>query len=120
MRWYRVASLSITFPRRHRTIARRALRAWPIESGQEARATLESRGYDRVLGVACLVACPAISGLFLGLVAIVGAYPTDGGHAVALGSLVGGIAFAANLVAICLIAVAARVHAGRRAGTRVR
>ena len=115
-----MASLPITFPRRHRTIARHAPRTLPIESGQEARAAIESRGYDRVLGVACLVAFPAITGLFLGLVAIVAAYPTDGGHAVALGSLVGAIAFTANLVAICLTASGARVHAGRRARMRLR
>jgi hypothetical protein len=86
-----------------------------MESGEDARTVLESRAHDRALGLACLIACPAISGLFLGLIAVVGAYPNGGGHAVALGSLVGGIAFVANVMAICLAAAAARGHAGRRA-----
>jgi len=118
-----VASSPITVPRRHGRIARHAPRALPsrsIQPREATRAALEPRVSDRALGVACLVACPAISGLFLGLIAVVGAYPTGGGHAVALGSLVGAVAFVANMVAICLTASATRVRAGRRARAGLR
>ena len=59
---------------------------------------------DRALGAACLIVSPAISGLFLGLVATACTYPTRGSNAFGFGSLVGAIAFAANLVAIYVVA----------------
>jgi hypothetical protein len=77
--------------------------------------TIGSRGHDRTLGVACLIACPAITGLFLGLVAIVCASPAADGNAVALGIRVGAIAFAVNAIAICFTACAQHLHAGHRA-----
>jgi hypothetical protein len=109
-----VASFPITAPQRRRGIVRYAQRPFPISSGTDARAAIGSRRQDRALGVACLIACPAISGLFLGLVAVVCAYPTHGGNAVTLGSLVGGITFAANALAICLTACIVHIHATRR------
>jgi hypothetical protein len=72
--------------------------------GEQARPALARSRQDRALGAACLIACPAISGLFLGLVAILYAYPAGSSHALALGSAVGGIAFVANALAICLTA----------------
>ena len=113
-RWSPVASFPIPAPRRHGAIARSAPKALPIRSGEDARAPIASSRHDRALGVACLVACPAISGLFLGLVALVYAYPSDGGHALVLGSLVGAITFAANALAICVTASTVHVHAVRR------
>ncbi len=74
---------------------------------------------DRLLGAACLVACPAISGVFLGLVAALCVSP--GGHAIAIGVLVGAGGFAANALAIGLTAFAVEHHARHRAiGPRVR
>jgi hypothetical protein len=66
-------------------------------------------------GVACLVACPTISGLVLGLIAMAFSYPTGAGHAFAVGSLVGGTTFVANALAICLTACTVRAHAIREA-----
>ena len=109
-----MASVPITAPR-HGAIARSAPKALPIRSGEDARAPIQSSRQDRALGVACLVACPAISGLFLGLVALVYAYPSDDGHAVVLGSLVGAITFAANALAIRLTASTVHGRAVRRA-----
>jgi hypothetical protein len=70
---------------------------------------------DRLLGVVCLIACPAISGVFLGVIAALCAYPADSDHAITIGAVVGACAFAANAIAICLTAVAAEGRAQRRA-----
>jgi hypothetical protein len=71
--------------------------------------------HDRLLGVVCLIACPTISGLFLGFVAGLCAFPVAGAHAITIGAIVGACAFTANAVAICLTAVAAEGRARRRA-----
>ena len=76
----------------------------PTRPGEESPTAVAWSPLDRALGVACLIACPAISGLFLGLVDILYAYPAGSSHALALGSAVGGIAFVANALAICLTA----------------
>jgi hypothetical protein len=110
-----VASFPIATSRRQGAVARHAARAVPIRSGEDARAAVGSSRRDRALGVVCRVACPTFSGLFLGVVAIACAYPTDGGHAVVVGALVGAITFAANALAICLTASAGHVQAVRRA-----
>jgi hypothetical protein len=70
---------------------------------------------DRLVGAVCLVLCPAVSGIFLGLVALLCVYPSDGGHALGVGALVAVGGFAVNAMAICLAAVAAEGHARRRA-----
>ena len=78
----------------------------------------ESSRHDRAVGVACLVVCPAISGLFVGVVAIVCVSATGAGTALRLGSIVGVATFVANTLAICLTAstVHARaLHRARRA-----
>jgi len=75
---------------------------------------MESSRSDRAVGVACLIGCPAISGLFLGLVAIVCAYPSGGSHTVVLGAVVAVVAFAANTIAICLTAFGIHRNAVRR------
>jgi hypothetical protein len=80
----------------------------------------DSGRHDRVLGIACLVLCPALTGLFLGLVAIVCAYPNNGGHAVALGTAVAVVAFAVNALAICVTATALHLQATRRDRQAVR
>jgi hypothetical protein len=108
-----VTSVPMTVPRRHRTVARSAVKARPIRSREEARAAIGSSRHDRTLGVACLIACPAISGLFVGFVALLCVYPTRGGHAFVVGSLVGAVAFAANAIAICLTASSVHLHALR-------
>ena len=87
----------------------------PPRSDEDARTPITSSRHDRALGVACLVACPTISGLVLGLIAMVFSYPTGAGHAFAVGSLVGGTTFAANALAICLTACTVRAHAIREA-----
>ena len=69
--------------------------------------TSSRRANDRLLGAAYLVACPAISGVFLALIAVVCMYPTDGGHTFAVSALVGVSGFAVNGLAICITAVAA-------------
>jgi hypothetical protein len=76
--------------------------------------TIGSRRHDRMLGAACLIAFPAITGVFLGLVAIVCASPTAG-NAVGLGLRIGFIAFAVNAIAICLAACTQHLHASHRA-----
>ncbi|MDQ1465928.1 MAG: hypothetical protein QOH10_343 [Actinomycetota bacterium] len=70
---------------------------------------------DRLLGAACLVACPAVSGVFLALIAAVCVYPTEGGHTFAVSALVGVSGFAVNALAICVTAVA---HAHTRVRSR--
>ena len=89
--------------------------AVPTLSREGTRAPLASSRHDRILGLACLIACPAISGLFIGLVATVCTYPTRGGQALVFGSLVGALAFAANATAIYLTAVSAHFHSQREA-----
>jgi len=76
---------------------------------------LESSRNDRALGIACLIGCPAISGLFLGLVAVVCAYPAGGGHTVVVGAVVAVVTCAANAIAICLTASGIHRNAVRRA-----
>ena len=110
-----MTSLPITVPRRHCSIVRSVLQALPTRSREDTRASIDSSRHDRALGVACLIACPAISGLFLGLVALVCVSPTRGGHAFVFGSLVGAVAFAANAMVICLTASTIHGHAVRRA-----
>src|SRR2546423_1156525 len=70
---------------------------------------------DRLLGVLCLVGCPMISGVFLGVVAVLCAYPAGRDHAIKIGIIVGACGFVANAVAIGLTAVAAEGRAQRRA-----
>lgn len=77
--------------------------------------SLQSSRHDRFLGLACLVVCPAITGVFVGLIAIVSASPAGGVHAISVGARVGGVAFAANALAICLTAAAIPASAVRRA-----
>ena len=87
--------------------------SFPVEISRPHR-TIASSRRDRALGTVCLVGCPAISGLFLGLVAALCTLAAGGGRAIVIGSLVAGIAFAANTLAICLTASAAPSHAVRR------
>ena len=77
--------------------------------------SLQSSRHDRYLGLACLIACPAITGLFVGLIAIVSASPTGGVHAISVGARVGAAAFAVNALAICFTAAAIHASALRRA-----
>jgi hypothetical protein len=51
-----------------------------------------------------LIAFPMISGAFFGLLSAVSVLPVAGiGRAVAVGALVGGIMFAANAAALCIV-----------------
>jgi hypothetical protein len=70
---------------------------------------------DRVVGAACLVMVPVISGGFLGLIVTVLMLLSGINHAVVDGTLIAGGAFAANELAICLTAVAIEGYARRRA-----
>ena len=87
--------------------------SFPVEISR-SHGTIASSRRDRALGAVCLVGCPAISGLFLGLVAVLCTHATGGGRAIFIGSVVAGIAFAANALAICLTASAAHSHAVRQ------
>jgi hypothetical protein len=71
-------------------------------------------GHDHAVGLACLIACPAISGLFVGVVAAAIASASGLGNAVASGLLVAAIVFVANACAICLAARGAYRYAVRR------
>jgi hypothetical protein len=66
----------------------------------------------RRIAVRGLVACPAISGIFLGLVAILCRYPSGGRDALVLGACVACAACAANMLVIYLTVVAAVRRAG--------
>lgn len=77
--------------------------------------SLQSSRHDRFLGLACLVVCPAITGLFVGLIAVVSASPTGGVHAISVGARVGGVAFVVNALAICFTATAIHASAIHRA-----
>jgi hypothetical protein len=74
----------------------------------------EPSAHDRALGVACLVVCPAISGVVFGLVATAATYASGHGDAVAVGALVGFVMFVANAFAICLTASSAYLRSVRR------
>jgi hypothetical protein len=71
--------------------------------------------HDRAVGLACLIACPAISGLFVGVVAAAIASASGRENAAASGLLVAAIVFVANACAICLAARGAYRHAVHRA-----
>ena len=72
--------------------------------GRTTHMMIDTSRRDRALGVACLIGCPLMSGLFLGLVAVVCVSPAGGGDVFRLGALVGIVAFTANAFAICLTA----------------
>jgi hypothetical protein len=56
------------------------------------------------LVAAGLIAFPMISGLFFGLMSAVLVLPSGGlGRAIAVGALVGGVMFAANAAALCIV-----------------
>jgi hypothetical protein len=76
---------------------------------------LDGSRHDRLIGAICVVVCPAISGVFLGLVAVLCVYPSGGDHAIKVGALVGCVALVANAFAICLTAATTESHAHRRA-----
>jgi hypothetical protein len=63
-----------------------------------------------------LVVCSAISGVFLGVVAILCVYPSGGRHALVVGAFVACGAFAANTLVVCVTAVVAKGRVQRRAG----
>jgi hypothetical protein len=105
-----VSSLPVATSREDVT-ATPALRDASGRSGEGARSAIESSRREVVLGVVCLVACPLISALFFGLVAMALAYAAGRGSTVALGSIVGGVAFVANALAICLTASFRRFRA---------
>ena len=71
--------------------------------------------HDRLLGVVCFIGCPLISGVFLGVIGALCAYPAGRDHAIRIGIIVGACGFVANAVAIGLTAVAAEGRAQRRA-----
>jgi hypothetical protein len=63
----------------------------------------------RVIVASTLVICPVISGLFFGLIAALLVLQSGGvGRASAVGALVGGVMFASNAVALCIVHSAAR------------
>jgi hypothetical protein len=68
---------------------------------------VDGRRHDRLIRALCLILCPAISGMFLGSVAILCVYPSAADHALEVGALVACAAFLANAFAICLTAAAA-------------
>jgi hypothetical protein len=80
----------------------------------------KSNRHDRALGLACVIACPAISGLFFGLVAAAAVLASGRGNAAAIALLVGSIMFVANACAICLTASTAYQHSLQRARHRAR
>ena len=56
-----------------------------------------------------LVVCPLVSGVFFGLVAALLILRSgDQGRAIAVGLLVGGVMFASNAVALCIVHTTAR------------
>jgi len=82
---------------------------------------LDVRRRGSVVGAALgLVVCSAISGVFLGVVAILCVYPSGGRHALVVGGFVACGAFAANALVICLTVVAAEGRVQRRTGRAVR
>src|SRR5450755_2289374 len=77
----------------------------------------DARRRGSVVTAPRLVACSAISGAFLGLVAMLCVYPSSGRHALVVGAFVACGAFAANaLVVICVTVVVAEGRLQRRAG----
>jgi hypothetical protein len=77
----------------------------------------DARRRGSVVTAPRLVACSAISGIFLGVVAILCVYPSGDRHALVVGGFVACGAFAANaLVVICVTAVVAEGRVQRRAG----
>jgi hypothetical protein len=77
--------------------------------------TFDTNRRDRILGATCLIVCPAISGLFLGFVAVLCTLPLDRGHSIAVGIVVGAITFLVNIAAISLTASTLHAGATRRA-----
>lgn len=61
--------------------------------------------HDRLLGTLCVVACPAITGCGLGVVAVLLLPPGAAGHTLTVATRVGGAGFVVNLLAIAAAAV---------------
>ena len=81
--------------------------------------TSPPRQHDRLVGIACLVLCPLVSGIFFGAVAVVLLSPDGGVNALHVAALAAGLAFAANLIAICAVAAALEHSARHRAQSAV-
>jgi hypothetical protein len=72
------------------------------DARSEARCDEVAR--NRRLVASGLIAFPMISGLFFGLLGAVLVLPIGGlGRAIAVGALVGGVMFAANAAALCIV-----------------
>jgi hypothetical protein len=81
---------------------------------------LDVRRRGSVIEAPRLVVCSAISGAFLGVIAILCVYPSGGRHALVVGAFVACGAFAANALVICVTAVVAKGRVRRRARRAMR
>ena len=77
---------------------------------------LDARRRGSPVGAPRLVVCSAISGVFLGVVAILCVYPSGGRHALVVGAFVACGAFTANALVVCVTAVVAQGRVQRRVG----
>src|SRR5471030_1680978 len=75
---------------------------------------LDARRRGSPAGAPGLVVCSAISGVFLGVVAILCVYPSGGRHALVVGAFVACGAFATNALVVCVTSFVANVRVQHR------